>query len=78
MVCLASMTGVLIPTKIHGTVEDILFALAISSAPALHGLTKILLGVGCAGEPGCVEVVPWSSIVARREGERSGDEKDRR
>ena len=36
--CFASMTGALMPTRIQGTVESILFARAISNAPALHGL----------------------------------------
>jgi hypothetical protein len=43
------MTGALMPTRIQGTVESILFARAISNAPALQGLKNML---GCAGEPG--------------------------
>jgi len=54
-----------------------LFALAISNAPALQGFTKMLLGDGCAGEPGWVETEA-PSVVARREGERRGEEKERR
>lgn len=63
------------PTRIHGTVESILFARAISNAPALHGLTKML---GWAGEPGWVEVPTPEASVARSEGESSGEEKERR
>jgi hypothetical protein len=77
MICFPTMTGALMPTRIHGTVESILFARAISNAPALQGLTKML---GWAGEPGWAEVpvlLPEASVM-RREGERSGEEKERR
>jgi hypothetical protein len=78
---------------IHGTVLSILFALrttltsfkfslfwkalaylAISIAPADHGFVKRSDGFGAAGLPGCnVDGDGW-----RREGERRGEEKDRR
>lgn len=57
----------------HGIRLSILFALASSKAPALHGLVKSVL----ARVPGCKE--GWSSATgSRREGERVGDEKERR
>ena len=38
-----------------------------------------MFAFGCAGEPGCADVAsPPFSVVTRREGERSGEEKDRR
>ena len=46
MICFPNMTGLLTPAKIHGTVESILFARAISNAPALQGFMKMLLGAG--------------------------------
>lgn len=63
--------------RIQGTVLSILFARAISRAPALQGLTKSAVGFGLAGEPGWVETTP-PLVELRREGDRSGDEKDRR
>ena len=67
------------PVRIQGTVLSILLARAISIAPALHGLTKMVLGFGCAGEPGCVEVMPpLLSLVTSRDGDSNGEEKERR
>jgi hypothetical protein len=76
MICFPAHTGALNPARIHGTVLSILFALAASSAPALQGFRKSVLGAGWAGEPGWVEVAEWS--VFRRDGERSGEENERR
>ncbi len=46
--------------------------LAISMAPALQGVVQIMDGM--VGLPGWIEVAPW----LRREGERIGEEKERR
>ena len=77
--------GALSPARIHGTVLSILFARAASRAPALQGLRKRVLGMGWAGEPGWVDeaMVEESGLLefglmARREGVRSGEEKERR
>jgi len=60
----------------HGTVESILFALAISIAPAENGLAKNKEGFGAAGEPGWMDV--GSELEVRSVGESSGEEKERR
>jgi len=62
------------PARIQGICESILFARAISIAPADQGLVKRTEGFGAAGLPG------WSveGEVWRREGERIGEEKERR
>lgn len=84
MICFPSMTGALMPAKIHGTVLSILFALAISRAPADQGFANNRDGFGCAGEPGWAaeimfpELGPVPSSGMSREGESVGDEKDRR
>ena len=65
------------PAKIQGTVLSILFALAISMAPALHGFVKRALNFGWAGDPGWVEAMP-SLLVWSRDGERRGEEKESR
>jgi hypothetical protein len=70
------MMGAEVKVKIHGIVESILFARAISIAPADQGLVKNREGLGAAGEPGWIEV--GACLSARRVGERSGEEKDRR
>lgn len=75
MICLPAQTGALSPARIQGTVLSILLARAASSAPALHGLRNRVLGTGFAGEPGWVEV---AESCWRRDGERSGEEKERR
>lgn len=72
--CLKAMTGAEIPVMIHGQRLSILFALANSMAPALHGLVNRLLGAGCPGLPGV-----WPSPTGcRRDGESIGEEKERR
>lgn len=53
--CFPAITGALIAARIHGTVLSILFALAISKAPADHGLANNVLTFGCAGDPGCAD-----------------------
>lgn len=84
MICFPSMTGALMPAKIHGTVLSILFALAISKAPADQGFANRRDGFGCAGEPGWAaeimfpELGPVPSSGTSREGESVGDEKERR
>lgn len=50
--CFPSMTGELMAARTHGTVLSILFALAISKAPADQGFANSKDGFGCAGEPG--------------------------
>ena len=74
------MTGKLIPATIHGKVLSILLARASSSAPALYGLANNEATEMCAGEPGWreEEAVELLLLVCRREGERSGEEKERR
>lgn len=62
--------------KIHGTVESILFARAISMAAAEKGLAKNMDGFGTAGEPGWMEEGPLRS--EKRVGESSGELKERR
>ena len=76
MICFPMQMGALSPAKIQGTVLSILLALAASRAPALHGLRKSVLGTGCAGEPNWTEVPEL--LVLRRDGDRSGEEKERR
>jgi hypothetical protein len=76
MYCLIAMIGAEVKAQIQGTVESILFARAISMAPADQGLLNIRDGFGAAGEPGTMEDgVLWSP---RRVGERSGELKERR
>lgn len=67
-----------IPVMIHGQVLSSLFARAISSAPALQGLAKRLAGSGWAGFPGWTEDSWESETGCRSEGDRVGEEKDRR
>lgn len=76
--CFPAMTGNDTPAMIHGHVLSILFALANSSAPALYGLAKSIDGTGCAGLPGCVDEPGVLGRGWRREGDRMGDEKERR
>ncbi len=73
------MTGKLIPAMTHGQNESILLALASSSAPALYGFAKREATEMCEGLPGCsvLPLIP-SGDVCKSEGERSGDEKERR
>lgn len=72
-----NMTGNEIAAIIHGTVLSILFARAISSAPADQGLAKSEAVGGVDGLPGC-KVAPVDGFVESRLGERYGEEKDRR
>jgi hypothetical protein len=72
------MTGEEIPAITQGQKLSILFARASSKAPALYGLGKRLNTEGCAGLPGCNDDggalgIGWSS-----DGERIGEEKERR
>jgi hypothetical protein len=76
MYCLAAMTGADAIMRIHGTVELILFARAISMAAAEKGLAKNMEGLGTAGEPGWMEVGVLRS--EKRVGESSGEENDKR
>jgi len=62
--------------QIHGTVESILLARAISMAAAEKGLAKNMEGLGAAGEPGWMEDGLLRS--ENRVGERSGELKERR
>lgn len=55
MYCFMAMTGADARVRIHGTVESILLARAISIAPADQGLVKNIEGFGAAGEPGWIE-----------------------
>jgi hypothetical protein len=76
MYCLRAITGADIKVRTHGRVESILFARAISIAPADHGLVKNIEGFGAAGDPGWMEVGVFES--ARSVGERSGELKESR
>lgn len=76
MYCLIAITGAEVKVRIHGTVESILFARAISIAPADQGLLKNMEGFGTAGEPGTME--DGVCLSPRRVGERSGELKERR
>jgi len=74
------MTGREILAMIQGTRVFILFALAISNAPALYGLENNELEVGGAdGLPGC-RVVPASPFLTtcNNDGVKYGDENDKR
>lgn len=66
------------PAIIQGQVLSILFARASSSAPALYGLVKRVDGTGCAGLPGCAEVAEEFGMGCNNEGDRIGDENERR
>jgi hypothetical protein len=77
MICFPSITGRLIAAIAQGSVESILFALANSNAPALCGLNR--RDPGLLGFPGWSVVGPSPCFVtSRRDGERSGEEKERR
>jgi len=69
MICLPAIPRQLTPANTHGTVLSILFARAISIAPADQGCITIE-SFGAAG------VVAF--VDSRREGVRSGEEKERR
>lgn len=77
MNCFTAMMGNDKPVIIHGRVLSILFARAISSAPALQGLAKSVLGDGCTGLPS------WGVIDSEfggcsRDGDSVGDENESR
>jgi hypothetical protein len=46
-------------------------------APALQGFVNMELNLGCAGEPGWTEVAV-SELVWRSDGDKRGEEKERR
>lgn len=73
------MTGKEIPAITHGQNESILFARASSNAPALYGLAKRDAADGLEGFPGTREA-PASPLLTtwRRDGERRGEENERR
>lgn len=73
------MMGKLTPAITQGQKESILLARASSSAPALYGFAKSDAIDTCEGLPGCSEEpLVLSDVVWRREGERRGEEKERR
>ena len=72
MNCLPAITGAEIPVRTHGQKLSILFARASSSAPALHGLAKMVDSDACAA------LAPASPTGSRSDGDRVGDEKERR
>lgn len=74
------MIGAEMPVMTHGQKLSILFARASSRAPALQGLEKRLDNGATAGDPGCAEAAPSPSPPTgwRREGDRIGEEKERR
>ena len=74
MNCLPAMIGNETAARIHGTVLSILFARASSIAPADQGDVKIIEGFGSAGVTGC----NLEATGCRSEGERVGEEKERR
>jgi len=74
---LPNMIGNDTMAAIHGIVESILFARAISIAPADQGDVNSTDGFGAGGLLSIVAgVVPDRG--SRRDGEMSGDEKERR
>jgi hypothetical protein len=73
---LIAIKGAEVSMQIHGTVESILLARAISMAAAEKGLAKNMEGLGAAGEPGWMEDGLLRS--ENRVGERSGELKERR
>ena len=72
--CFAAIIGALTAMQIQGTVESILFARAISIAPAENGEAKRMLGLGAAGVPGARE--EGLSGSTRSVGLRYGEEKE--
>jgi hypothetical protein len=73
------MMGSEMIASVHGTTESILFALASSNAPALHGFANKDAADGCVGLPGWREEAASPDFaVVRREGERYGEENDNR
>lgn len=79
MICLPAMIGKLTPAITHGQKESILLARANSNAPALWGLANKKDADGEAGFPGWREAADEPlSPTWRRDGERSGEENERR
>ena len=77
--CLQNITGKLTPAITHGQKESILFALASSRAPALYGFVNSEATDMCEGLPSCRgPSLPPSEVVCSREGDNSGEEKERR
>lgn len=74
--CLSAMTGAADAAITHGTVLSILFARAISMAPALHGVVQII--EGAAGLPGWTEDSSAALPCWRSDGDSFGDEKESR
>jgi hypothetical protein len=72
------MTGALPRVKIQGTVLSILFARAISIAPALNGLGNSNDGAGECGVTGVVPFCPARPPAGSSAGVIKGDEKQRR
>ena len=80
MICLRAMTGKLTPAKTQGQKLSILLARASSRAPAECGLANRWRS---SDELTCapwlmMACAAWSGTVSRREGERSGEEKESR
>jgi hypothetical protein len=78
MTCFKAIIGALILRITHGTNESILFARASSNAAALWGLAKMNFGGGLAGDPGWRVVLVPLPETCSREGDRYGEEKERR
>jgi hypothetical protein len=78
MICFEAIIGELMIRIIHGTNESILFARASSNAAALWGLAKMNFGGGLAGDPGWRVVLVPLPETCSREGDRYGEEKERR
>lgn len=72
------MIGEQIPAITQGQKLSILFARASSSAPALYGFVKRVDSAGCAGLPGCAEHAQEFGMGCNSEGDRIGDENERR
>jgi hypothetical protein len=72
------MIGAETPVITQGQKLSILFARASSNAPALHGLAKSIDGAGWAGLPGCVDEATSPPTGWSSDGERMGEENDRR
>lgn len=70
------MTGNETPASTHGQKLSILFARASSIAQALPGAAKSV-DAGCVGFPGWADE-PGDLSTGRSEGERMGEEKERR
>lgn len=83
MNCFPAMIGAEMPVMTHGQKLSILLARASSRAPALQGLAKRLDSGARAGEPGCAEAEPSPTPPSppmgwRRDGDKVGEEKERR